>query len=121
VAVDEAVHVVVAREVEGRDRGAREVRERVVELAREREVVPRGATAIRAGLRGRARVPAEPVERVELLVVELIDVRPGPLLGEGECRRVERSVEPDILRVGVAPRAAAAAVVIPPAGNWSRQ
>ena len=54
VAVDERPHVVVAHEREG-GVGAGLVGERVVQLAREREVVPVGAAAVVVGLRARPR------------------------------------------------------------------
>ena len=89
LAVDEGPDVVVAGEVERRGGRGRRVGERIVELAREREVVRRHRVrAVHVRLRIGARVPAQAVERIERLGGELVDVQARALLRERERRRI---------------------------------
>ena len=120
VAVDERPDVVVSGEIE-RWLLARIVGERIVQLAGEREVVE-DAGLVHVGLRGGSRsVPAQPVEREERLVVELVDVGAGPLLVQRQRRGLAGAIEEYLLRKHV--RRARTGIAVPRAevggGRWS--
>ena len=135
LAIEVGPDVVIATERKDRRHCVRIIRESVMQLAREREVVRTGCNRIPIGIDAAVRcclrvivparvchharvVPAQAVEGEERVVGILID---GPLLGKHDGRGVARGIEPDVVckRIGICrpscDRAIAAGVVVPPA------